>query len=322
MNALLTHNTPRIFVFMVLAILLCVSAQAEADPYYSGEVDTQTGEAADASTASSAVRVRINETTYYDREARAFVYPTGSGVSEVRANVADGMIVNEPVRVTADSGVELTLSRNGTALENVDWNGISTAGSYSVAAKDVDSTVTLFGFTVVGDAASLPGGYVMPEGFYILNATLDGEDAYFERNFIGMEDEGQYEIEYVCPDTALHYRLATAIDRTPPEITLEGRLDRNGRYRSAVQVGGLEGVTAIGLTRDGAALSFPSDGKLTEAGIYQLQAFDAAGNVAARQFTILAYLDLNSLLFFALVCVSIAVVLGYILYSRRNLKIV
>lgn len=304
-----------------LLCALCVSALAEADPYYMGEIDASSGDPVTESVSSSA-RVQISETTYYDHEARAFVYLTGSGVSEVRSNVADGMIVNGPVSISADEGVELTVSRNGTALEEADLSGIKDGGSYTVAARDVDAAVTLFGFTIVGAATDLPGGYVMPEGFYILDATLDGEDAYYERNFIGMEDEGLYEIEYVCPDTSLHYKLTTTIDRTPPQITLEGRLDKNGRYRSAVQVGGLEGVTAIGMTRDGTAMRFPSDGKLTEAGMYQLQAFDAAGNSTTEQFTILVYLDLNSLLFFALVCVSLAGVLGYVLYKRRNLKIV
>ena len=305
-----------------LLCALCVPAQAAADPYYSGELDAQTGEEVTDSSASSERRVQISETTWYDREARAFAYPTLSGISEVRASVADGMIVTEAVRVTADEGVELTLSRGGAALESVDWESIDLPGSYVVAAGDAGAATPLFSFTIVGAVTNLPGGYVMPEGFYILDATLDGEDAYFERNFIGMEDEGQYEIEYVCPDTSLHYHLTTAIDRTPPEITLEGSLDKNGRFHSAVQIGGLEQGGAVSLTRDGAAMGFPSDGKLTEAGMYQLQVYDAAGNSAARQFTILAYLDLNSLLFIAAVCLSAAGVLGYIFYRRKILKVV
>ena len=301
---------------------LCAPAFAEIDPYYSGDVDSATGEASASGSASEAVRVRINETTYYDRASGSFVYPTGSGVREVSANVADGMIVSEPVTVTAPEGVEMTLYRNGTIVEGADLTHLAEAGNYAVAAKDMGDTRNLFAFTIVGATTNLAGGYVMPEGFYILDATLDGEDAYYERNFIGMEDEGLYEIEYVCPDTSLHYHLTTTIDRTPPAITLDGKLDKNGRYHSAVQVGGLEDLVAVALTRDGSAASVPSGWKLTEAGMYQLQVFDAAGNMASEQFTILVYLDLNSLLFFALVCVSLAGVLGYILYKRKKLKIV
>ena len=55
--------------------------------------------------------------------------------------------------------------------------------------------------------------------------------------------------------------------------------------------------------------------------MYQLQVFDAAGNSVTEQFTILVYFDLNSLLFFALVCISLAGVLVYTLYSRKKLKV-
>ena len=302
-----------------LVCALCAAASAEVDPYYSGDIDPATGEA--VAESPTAVRVRVNDTTYYDRESGFFVYPTLSGIYEVRASVADGMIVNEAVRVTADDGVELSLSRNGTTLEGADLSNIAEVGTYTVTVKDVDAMVALFGFTIVGEYANLPGGYVMPDGFYILDATLDGEDTYYERGYIGMEDEGLYEIEYVCSDTSVRYHLTTTVDRTPPEITLEGKLDKNGRFHSAVQVGGLEGVTGIALTRDGESMPFPYGAKLSEAGMYQLTAFDAAGNAATEQFTILVYLDLNSLLFFALICVSLAGVLGYILYKRKMLRV-
>jgi len=302
-----------------LLCALCVSASAAIDPYYSGELDSVTGEAVTGSSPSaSAARVRISEGMWYDREMRVFAYPAGSG--EVRSNVADGMVVTDPVSVMPDFGVEVTVYRNGTALTEADLTQFGEVGSYTVSAKSTDSVEKLFEFTVVGKTTNLAGGYVMPEGFYILDATLDGEEAYFDRNFIGMEDEGEYEIEYVCPDTAVHYTLRTTIDRTPPQLTLDGRLDKDGRFRSAVRVGGLEAGDSVTLTRDGDAMRFPADGRLTGAGVYQMEVFDAAGNAAQSQFTILVYLDLNSLLFLALVCVSLAGVLGYVLYRRKKLK--
>ena len=306
---------------MVLFGALCVPAIAvgEDNTYYSGVLDAATGEAVTSS--STPTRVRISETTYYDHEARSFVFPTGSGMYEVLANVADGMIVNEPVSITADDGVEVVVNRNGTALEDVNLNEIELPGKYTIGVTGLDSAVNLFGFTIVGATTNLSGGYVMPEGFYILKATLDGEETNYDRSFIEMADEGAYEIEYVCPDTNLHYTLSTIIDHTPPELTLDGKLDKNGRFRSAVQISGFQDGDSVALTRDGADVSFPSDGKLTEAGMYQLLVFDAAGNSTSEQFTILVYLDFNSLLFFALVCLSLAGVLGYVLFSRKRLRI-
>ena len=300
---------------------LCAPAFAEADPYYSGVLDAATGDEL-TSSSSTATRVRISDTTYYDRAAGAFVYPTGFAAYEVRANVADGMIVAEPVNITADEGLEVTVTRNGTVLESADASHITDVGSYTVSVTGLNSTANLFGFTIVGATTNLTSGYVMPEGFYILDATLDGEETYFERNYIGMDDEGLYEIEYVCPDTTLHYTLSTTVDHTPPQLTLFGKIDKNGRYHSAVQVDGLQAGDSVAMTRDGSAVSFPRDGRLTESGMYQIQAFDAAGNAVTAQFTILAYFDLSSLLFFALVCVTLAGVLVNILIKRKKLKVV
>lgn len=311
------------YALCVLTLLcaLCAPAFAEVDPYYSGTVDNVTGEAIEGAGTSSATRIRITNNMYYDREARVFIYPTGVSTYEVRASVADGMVVTEPVEITADEGVELTLTRNSTVLEESDLSHIADVGRYSVSVRVIDSSVTLFSFTIVGASTNLPGGYTMPDGFYIIDATVNEEPADYERNFIGMEQEGLYDVEYVCPDTAIHYHLMTNIDRTPPQVTLDGKLDKNGRFHSAVQVGGLQAGDSVTMTRDGTAVDFPADGRLTEAGVYQMQFYDAAGNAVAAQFTILVYLDLNSLLFFALVCVSLAGVLAYILVKRKKLKV-
>ena len=303
----------------LLLLALCAPARAAVDPLYVGELDAVTGEAAaDAEASEMAARAWLSDTMYYDRETGSFVYPVGGG--EVRASVADGMIVNAPASVSAPEGVELTVRRSGAAEPEADPGNLSAPGHYAVSVADAGGGATLFAFTVVGESASLSGGYAMPESFYILDATLDGEEAVYDRNYIGMEDEGLYEIEYVCSETGVHYRLTTTIDRTPPQLTLSGKRDKKGRFCSAVQLGGLEGVVSASLTRDGAAAPFPSDGRLTEAGIYQLQVWDAAGNTATEQFTILVYLDLNGLLFFSLVSVSLIGVLAYILFKKKRFR--
>ena len=300
-------------------LALCAPARAAVDPLYVGELDALTGEAATAAEASeSAARVWLSDTMYYDRETGSFVYPVDG--YEVRASVADGMVVNAPASVSAPDGVGLTVRRSGAAEPEGDPGSLTVPGDYAVTVTETGGTVPLFAFTVVGGSASLSGGYAMPDGFYILNATLDGEEALYDRNYIGMEDEGLYEIDYVCSDTNVHYHLTTTIDHTPPQLVLDGKLDRKGRFNSAVQVSASEQGLSASLTRDGAAVDFPSDGRITEAGMYRLQVWDAAGNTASEQFTVLVYLDLNGLLFFSLVCVSLAGVLAYILFRRKRFK--
>ena len=313
---------------LMAAICLLMSttalAEGEIDFNYSGPLDSLTGEpmTSPISSETASDRVRLSASMYYDSDRRMFAYPIGDGVSEVFANVADGMIVTEPVSVSADDGVTVTIYYNGDALEGTEQGSIHGIGQYIVSAKSGGSTENLFDFQIVGTETSLPNGYSMPDGFYILDATLDGEETYFDRTYIDMAEEGLYHVSYICPGTGLHYELDTTIDRTPPEITLDGRLDEEGRFHSAVDVLGVQSGDTVSMTYNDVSTRYPQDGHLADSGYYALQVADSAGNTVTRQFTIMVYFDLNSLIFFALVCVSLAGVLGYMLYTRRHLKVI
>lgn len=314
----------RAALLAALLILSGAAAQSAAatDIFYSGALDTETGAPLSAIQVTETNRVNISDGCVYDRSLGLFVYPVGSGLSEVRSSAADGMVLTEPVRISASEGVTPTVYRNGQQLETSALDNISQPGEYSVSARDAGSAVNLFSFTIVGPVSDLAGGYDMPSGFYITDATLDEEEAYFEQTYIDMDDEGAYHVEYMCPATSLHYTLDTIIDRTPPQLSLEGRLDKKGRYHSAVQVSGLEEGDTVSMVLDGENVRFPQNGLLTASGIYSLEAFDSAGNSAKEQFTILVYFDMNSLMFFALVAVSVAGIAGYVIYKRKRLKIV
>lgn len=313
----------RILLTALCLLALCVPVSAEVDPYYSGPVDTTTGEPPSAEAAAAeAAYVRINGTTAYDGQKRTFVYDVGRGNIEIHANVADGMIVNGPVSVSIDEGMDLLITQNGKMIDSPNPTNLTAPGSYTVGVAGADLTSNLFSFTIVGEQSNLAGGYVMPEGFYILEATFNEEEAFYERNYISMEEEGSYTVEYICPDTGLRYNLATTIDRTPPQLTLQGSIDEEGRYHSEVKLGGLQNGDSVYITRDGEAIANPDDWVLTDPGMYQVQVFDPAGNSVSAQFTILVYLNFNSLLFFALLILVIVAVLVYIYIKRKKLKIV
>ena len=307
----------------VAALCILLSAAAYAEPnepdyFYSGPLDSVTGQPVSSSSAQT--QVRLADGMYYDFDRRAYAYPVGDGLYEVYASVADGMIVTERVSISANDGAALNVYRDGEALENVNLSEISQTGDYAVTAKSGDSTVNLFSFRIVGPETNL-SGYSMPAGFYILEATRGEEEAFYERSYIGMQEEGFYHIEYICPANELRYTLETTIDRTPPQIELEGRRDEEGRFHSAVDVRGLEQGDTVSMTYNDVSAAFPADGRLDESGIYTLWVTDSAGNTAMEQFAIMVYFDLNSLIFFALICASLAGVLGYMLYKRKKLKV-
>ena len=310
----------RLALVAALWVALSAAVRAEQDDfYYSGPLDSLTGQPLSSATAAQ-TQVRLSDVMYYDFDRRAYAYPVENGMYEVYADVADGMIVTGSVSIAANDAAHVEIYRDGELLTEIDPGSISQTGSYIVSAKNGDSTQKLFGFRIVGAETNLSGGYSMPLGFYILDAAFEGEEAFYERSYIAMQDEGFYHIEYICPANELRYTLETTVDRTPPRLTLEGRRDEEGRFHSAVDVRGVEPGNTVSMTYNDAPARFPADGHLAESGIYTLQVTDSAGNTALEQFAIMVYFDLNSLIFFALVCASLSGVLGYMLYRRKTLK--
>lgn len=296
---------------------------ANTDFTYSGALNPETGRPIYSGGGGSQEQtlVILNDGMYYDRDLDSFVYPLGSGIAQVYADVADGMVVNRPVSVSTSDGVSVQIYRDGVAVAEEEFERLSVAGNYNVSARSGDSTVQVLTFTIVGERTNLAGGYNMPDGFYVTDATRDGERTEYERTYVPMDQEGQYHIEYICAPTGLSYELDVFMDRTPPQLTFDARADKQGRAHSAVTVGGFEPGDTVALTLNGDRVNFPNDGVLRGSGNYALEVTDAAGNIATYQFTILVYFDANSLIFFSLVMVSIVAIAAYIVVKRKNLKI-
>ena len=288
---------------------------------YSGVVDAETGYAP-GTVRTEETRVALSETMYYDREARLFVFPL-SGAAELRAGAADGMIVSEPAELSAGEGADVTVYRNGEVFKPE--NGVADLpGEYVVNFKDGGTERRVMGFAVVGECTNAITAYSMPVGFLVSGATLDGEEAPYDRYHVDMTAEGAYHIEYRCPSAGLEKTLDVTVDRTAPELLLDGRIDGGGRVRSAVTFQALEDGVTIGVTRDGAPQRVSLSGgagRLTDTGSYVMTVTDPAGNTTTYEFTIVMYLDTNAAIFLVLAVLALAGVLGYVFWKRKNLRV-
>ena len=303
----------------VLAALLAgmLSVCAFAAFGYSGPIDEETGEPVSDTYDAYSDRVSVSDGVAYDRENGGFLF-TITGSTRLLCSAADGQIVQSAVKVEADTGVPVTIYKNGTALEDPDLTHISDTGSYIVEATVNGQRYQVVSFTIVGEQSCDVAGYTMPDGFAITSATLDGEDTYFDSGYISMGAEGHYIIDYRCPSAGTSYELDLIVDTTPPTLALAELDDRN-RARGPVSIADVESGASIGVYRDGKQISYSKE--LTESGDYQIVLMDAAGNVTHYSFTILVYFDLNSLLFIGIV-IGIAVAMGgYIVFSRKRLQV-
>lgn len=264
--------------------------------------------------------VWLSNTMYFDLKTGEFIYPIGSTSSQVRSNAADGMITTEPVSV---SGVAVTVYRNGTLFED-DISRITEPGEYVVLGQSENQNPRLFTFRLVDKTADI-GGYTMPTGMNVNSASCDGEPIYFRSDYVPMENDGKYHIEYECPSTGRKYGLELTVDRKPPELAFSGSIDENNRVYSALHFAGVEPGDTLYVTLDGkqidVTVNSDGTGELTQSGSYVIKAFDAAGNSTEYGYTVMIYFNAGSIAFFVLLIASIIAVIVYVYIKRKRLQI-
>ena len=310
---------------LITLLLLMLALPAAADTGYTGVINPETGEPEDEQTPESyGDRTALTSGMYYDWTAHDFVYPIPDSLGEVHVNAADGMVLTTPVYVRTGSESGITVFRNGSEYAG-SLSSCSDAGEYVVSIVTGTQTRRLMGFTLVKKTSSLVHTFVAPDGFYIVEALRDGESIYLDRYSVDMEEEGAYSIEYECSATNIVYKLETTVDRTPPALIFQGKVDGQGRIRSQLDFSGLQYGDSLYLTRSGEAvapeLNSDGTGTIYDPGNYRMLVTDAAGNIVEYNFIILQYLNLESWIFFLVVLALIGAVVGYIILQRKRLKI-
>ena len=309
----------KIFPALLAIAIAVLTVTASAVEFgYSGLLDSETGAPLNSEGVDAySDRVRVTDGVYYDRTRMGYVYESPSG-QQVLCTAANGMVVQEAVRIAPDEGTNVILYKNGKAVEEPDLSRIYEVGDYVVEVVSAGGqSCQLLAFSIVGDVTCRMEGYSMPEGFVITDATLDGKETGWDRSYISMTEEGQYVISYRCPRNGLNYELNVGIDHTPPALALEAV--ENGRARGPVSLADLE---------DGAAITIQLNGKqepyreeLTESGDYRIWVMDEAGNLTTYEFSILVYFDFNSLVFIGMLAAVLVAVGAYIVLSRKRLEV-
>ena len=296
-----------------------------ADTGYTGVIDPETGEPYDEEAPESyGDRTALTKRMYYDWSAHDYVYPVTDALGEVHVSAADGMVLTTPVYIQPTAEASVVVYYNGSEYTG-SLSSCSGAGEYVVSALVGGQPKRLMSFTLLGKTSNLLHDFVAPDGFYILEAMRDGESIYEDRYSLNMEAEGVYYIEYECSATNLVYKLETTVDRTPPGLVFQGKLDSQGRVRSKLEFRGLEPDDRIYLERSGEAvvpeLNSDGTGTVYDPGNYRMIVMDAAGNSVQYDFIILQYFDLQSWMFFLLVALVVCAVAAYIILQRKRLKI-
>lgn len=311
--------------------LMGAPVRADKDMDYTGRVDPATGSPYGRTGSATSGRVSLSDTMYYDYDSHEFVYPLAQARGEVRANVADGMVTTASVRVFTPRDAGVVVYRDGEEFTG-DLTTINERGEYAVVAETELGTQRLLTFTILGASTNRLNYFNVPDGFYLVSVTFgEGDDAQEypteDRYSVALRDEGPYHIEYECSATDIKYTLDTIIDRTPPHLSFNGKIDEDGNVHSELTFTGLKEGDYIALTHEGEAVknveinSRRDGGTIYDSGSYVMQVFDDAGNMTQYEFMIMMYFNAQSWLFVALILLVFAGVGTYILVQRKRLKI-
>jgi hypothetical protein len=288
--------------------------EVRLDPFTGLPVDQSADIAYDDANQS---RKEITDGIYYDYMYGSFVYPIGNGTKEVTSNVADGMVVSEPVIINVPSELLATLYVDGN--ETTFDGTVKSAGEYTLMVAVDGHQKTVMSFTIVSSATGRIEGYNIPNGFHVKSATCDGQEVQWTNRYVPMSLEGLYSIEYACDRTDINYFLNVRIDHTPPQVTMEG-VREDGKARGPVTITGLTESDRVAIIKDGEEFKTISN-KLTQSGKYRVIVTDNADNRVTYDFTIMIYLDVNGIVFFIIIAAVIGAVVAYIMIQRKNLKV-
>ena len=262
--------------------------------------------------------VYVAGSTYYDSANKAFLYYVdGSSGQTIYSSVADGMITAQAVAVKADAGVAFEVYLDGERIENMSGGPFQEPGEYVVMYMGGAVSERIFSFTIVPEQCNYVTGYKLPMGFEMVNATLNDEPVAFDRDYIKLAEEGEYNIQYQCMKTNVPYEFRVRTDFTGPVLSLEEVID--GVARGPVDISDAKNAAVVNLYHDGEKIARKDI--LTESGEYYIELADEAGNMTTYSFTILIYFDGNSWLFFLLILAACIGVLIYLMHSRKHLRV-
>lgn len=310
-------------IALILLLLLTLALPVMADEDYEiVSLDPFTGQPMEEATeaqAQSSDYIYINENCHYDRLQRAFAYELGTVSSaRVYSSVAYGMVTTEPVSISLPNGVIGTLYHDGVAVENPDFGYIADPGSYVLSVSGSSSqTVQPLSFTIVNITTGALDSYQVPQGFSITSIVRDSEQQPFVADEASLITEGDYIVTYQCNATGLTYSLSVNVDHTPPQLELANV--RDGVAGGPVDISDVEEGCAISITCDGKPISYNK--RLTQNGIYRIVLTDIAGNTNIYNFRITFYFNVTSILFIITVIGLIAALLGYLLFTRKHLRV-
>lgn len=260
----------------------------------------------------------VEDGVWYEKSTQMFVYRTDVNGSElVRASVCDGMVTTKMVSINADVSAKLMVYHDGALLSSDSYRQIKDAGEYVVMYEDSGVEKRILAFTIIPTVTNAVISYTVPDGFKILQVTLNNQQISFDSNRIDFTEEGDYRVLYHCIRTGMNYSLNFTTDFTGPRLKLANVSD--GTAQGPVDISDAKDAYSVQILKDGKEIPFIET--LTANGEYLIRLSDDSGNVTTYQFTILIYFSAIGYLALALLVLALAGAIAYVIIARKKLKV-
>ena len=288
-------------------------------PDYTGDVDIVTGNPVnkDKQRLVDGSKIAMPDGSFYDTKTGLYLYDIYGGT--IGCSVCDGMIVGTSVNFATSGEFTAAVYCNGQKLKGIPGT-VSTPGTYIVISWDNSSQEQVLSFQIVEKITGRITKYILPKGFALRSATLEGQSIKSGYGTVDFSKEGYYEVAYRCINADLDYYLNVTIDHTPPNVIFNG-LDENNTARGPVTLMGLAEGDKVFVTFNGEEGWLNSKNQVTSSGKYHITVTDNAGNTVSRDFTILMYLNVKGVVFFSLIIVLIIGVIVALYISRKRLRV-
>ena len=310
-----------ISVFLLLLLLFCLAVpafaeQGEAIGNFSGGTGESSRIEGETEGEDGEKLISLSNGVKYGTETGLF-YQTVEN-STFGVSVPSGAIVTGTVSASLPAALTGVLYKNGTEVENADLSKISAAGKYILAVTANDATQTIrVNFTIVSSPTGSIKEYKMPDDFYVVSATCDGEPVSHSQTYVDMSAEGEYVISYRSPEADKDFELRVTVDHTAPEAVLTGITD--GKANGPVTVSIDEEDVKTYLVKNGKQVTFT--GTIEDTGSYTLTLQDEAGNESVYDFIIISYMNSNSKVLVGALIVLLLALAGYIIYYRKYIRV-
>ena len=192
-------------------------------------------------------------------------------------NINDGGLANT-VTIMANEGVEIILTKDGTAIEYEEGSEITEPGEYSLTIKDALDNVSEMSFIIV-TPVSTGFSHNFDETVGFEKVIINGEETRLNYGALELTKDGTYEVGVVVNGKT--YTFTTKVD-----TTVDHRINVHDKgFANSATLNANESVT-LTATKNGEAFEYKLGTELTEPAAYTFKMVDALGNTKEISFTI------------------------------------